>query len=62
LARGEGDDLGERLKVARRVIVPPAAIFAALVCSLFSPPALACAAHRARHLSFDRASARRHCC
>jgi hypothetical protein len=27
LARGEGDELGERLKAARRVIAPPAAIY-----------------------------------
>jgi hypothetical protein len=45
------------LKAARRVIVPPAAIFAALVCALFAPPALARAAHRARDLSAHRASA-----
>jgi hypothetical protein len=35
LARGEGDELGERLKAARRVSVPPAAISAMLVCALF---------------------------
>jgi hypothetical protein len=34
MARGVGDELGERLKAARRVSVPPAVIFSALVCAL----------------------------
>jgi hypothetical protein len=47
LARGEEDELGERLKAAWRVIVPPTAVFAALVCALFAPLALpACCTSR----------------